>query len=408
MQERVNCSATGLVALECPDSPHPSPSIKSARMASVEVIPVRTAAERRRFLELPWKLYRRDPHWIPPLRGNQAELVGFKNHPFHDDAIVQPFIAMQGGECVGRIAAIVDHAHNRYYEEQRGFWGFFEATDSSEVAQGLFDAVKRFHREKGMNVIRGPVNPSMNYECGLLIEGFDSPPSFMMTYNPDFYPRLVEEQGFVKSQDLLAFWGHVEMLDTLDKKIKFVSAEATRRFGVTVRRMDRRNFIREVHTFLDIYNRSLPGQWGFVPLSQGELDHMAKGLRHLIVPEMTSICEKDGVPIGVVFGLLDYNPRIKAIDGRLFPFGFFKLLWNRKSIRKIRLISTNVLPQYQGWGIGLVLLDRLVSEVLGWGVEEAEFSWVLETNKLSRGSLERGGAKLIKKYRIYDLDLPSS
>ena len=124
MQERVNCSATGLVALECPDSPHPSPSIKSARMASVEVIPVRTAAERRRFLELPWKLYRRDPHWIPPLRGNQAELVGFKKHPFHDDAIVQPFIAMQGGECVGRIAAIVDHAHNRYYEEQRGFWGF--------------------------------------------------------------------------------------------------------------------------------------------------------------------------------------------------------------------------------------------------------------------------------------------
>jgi len=132
---------------------------------------------------------------------------------------------------------------------------------------------------------------------------------------------------------------------------------------------------------------------------------MAGGLKHLIIPEMTTICEKDGVPVGVVFGLLDYNSRIKSIDGRLFPFGFFKLLWNRRAIKRIRLISTNVLPQYQGWGLGLVLLDRLLTDIIAWGIEEAEFSWVLETNKLSRGSLERGGAKLIKTYRIYDQNL---
>jgi GNAT superfamily N-acetyltransferase len=373
--------------------------------SSLQVTPVRTRAEKRQFLQLPWKLHRLDPNWIPPLRQNQAELVGYKKHPFHEDADVETFIARQGSEVVGRIAAIVDHAHNRYYDEKRGFFGFFESIDAPEVAQSLFQSASTWLREQGMTVVRGPVNPSMNYECGLLIEGFDSPPTFMMTYNPEYYARLIEEQGFEKSQDLYAFWGHVDMLEELDKKLKFVATEAARRFGVDVRRMDTSRFHQEVRTFLDIYNRSLPGQWGFVPLSDGELEHMAKGLKHLIVPEMTSISEVDGEPMGVVFGLLDFNPRIKQIDGRLFPFGFLKLLRKKREIKKIRLISTNVLPQYQGWGVGLVLTNRLLGDVLEWGIQEAEFSWVLESNKLSRGTLERGGAKRVKTYRLYDLDL---
>lgn len=380
-------------------------SNRTPLMAGIEVIPVSSRADRKRFLELPWQLYQGDPNWIPPLRQNQAELVGFRKHPFWDDAEGQAFLAVRDGRPVGRVLALVDHGHNRYYSEKRGFFGFFELIDSDEVATALFDAVRRFHRERGMEFVRGPVNPSMNYECGLLIDGFDSPPTFMMTYNPPYYSRLLENQGFAKAQDLLAFWGHVGMIETLDQKLKFVSNEAQKRFGVTVRRMDTRNFAREVRTFMDIYNRSLPGQWGFVPLSEGELAHMSAGLKHLIIPEMTSMCEKDGVPVGVVFGLLDYNPRIRLIDGRLFPFGFLRLLWKRRAIRKIRLISTNVLPQYQGWGLGLVLLDRLLSDVIAWGIEEVEFSWVLETNKLSRGSLERGGAKRIKTYRIYDAPL---
>jgi GNAT superfamily N-acetyltransferase len=373
--------------------------------SSLQVTPVRTRAEKRQFLQLPWKLHQLDPNWVPPLRQNQAELVGYKKHPFHDDADVETFIARRGSEVVGRIAAIVDHAHNRFHDEQRGFFGFFESFDDSEVAKALFESAHAWLRNQGMTVVRGPVNPSMNYECGLLIEGFDSPPTFMMTYNPEYYARLVEEQGFEKSQDLYAFWGHVDMLEELDKKLKFVATEAARRFGVDVRRMDTSRFYQEVRTFLDIYNRSLPGQWGFVPLSDRELDHMAKSLKHLIVPEMTSISEVNGEPMGVVFGLLDFNPRIKQIDGRLFPFGFLKLLRKKREIKKIRLISTNVLPQYQGWGVGLVLTNRLLGDVLDWGIEEAEFSWVLESNKLSRGTLERGGAKRIKTYRLYDLEL---
>jgi len=256
-----------------------------------------------------------------------------------------------------------------------------------------------------MTSLRGPTNPSMNYECGLLIEGFDSPPTFMMTYNPPYYLKLIESCGLSKSQDMAAFWGHVDMLEGLDKKLEFIVVECKRRFNVHLRRLDRSRFDQEVRMFLDIYNQSLVGTWGFVPISEAETAHMAGALRHLIVPEMTSAAEIDGRPVGAVFGLLDYNPRIKQIGGRLFPFGFIRLLWNRKGIKRVRLISTNVIPEYQKWGVGLLIVSNFVPAVKEWGIEEAEFSWVLESNTLSYATLKRGGAKITKQYRIFDGEL---
>lgn len=371
-------------------------------MPTIDIQAVSTSRQRRDFLTLPWQIYANDRCWIPPLRGHQKEMVGYANHPFYRRAKVQTFIAYQNGKPCGRLAAIVNPDHNERYHEQRGFWGFFESIDDVEVAQGLFASAKQWFADQGIQQSRGPCNPSLNYECGLLIDGFDTPPMFMMTYNQPYYARLVEASGYEKCEDLFAFWGHVEMLNELDKKIAFVVEEATRRFEINIRPLDRSRFRQDVRTFLDIYNKSLVDTWGFVPLSDAEADHMAASLRRLIVPEMTSIAEVDGKPIGALFGLLDYNPRIREIDGRLFPFGFVKLLRNRRDIKRIRLISTNVIPQYQKWGVGLVLLSRLVPEVYGWGVTEAEFSWVLESNHLSRSTLERGGAKITKTYRIYD------
>ncbi|MEX0819151.1 MAG: N-acetyltransferase [Pirellulaceae bacterium] len=371
-------------------------------MSEISVVPVQTKRQQKQFLTLPWKIYQGDPYWIPPLRQNQKELVGFARHPFYDHSEGQAFLALRGGEAVGRILAIVNNPHIERHHERRGFFGFFESTDDQEAASGLFEAVKSWLADRDIHDIRGPMNPSMNYEIGLLIEGFDSSPQFMMTYNPPYYAQLIEACGFRKSQDLYAFWGHVEMLQTLDKKLAFVVEEATRRFGVTLRRLDRKNFDRDVRTFLEIYNSSLGGTWGFTPLSEGEIDHMAASMKHLIAPEMTSIAEVDGRPVATAFSLLNYNPRIKQIDGRLFPFGFMRLFWNRRAIKQIRIISTNVVPEYQKWGLGLVILSRLVPEAIEWGVEEAEFSWVLESNHLSYKTLKRGGAKLTKTYRLYD------
>jgi GNAT superfamily N-acetyltransferase len=371
-------------------------------MSSLIVKPAETRKEKSRLFKFPWQLYRDDPNWIPPLRRAQLELLNYKPHPFYDNAEIQTFLALRDGRPCGRVAAIVNHIHNETHKERRGFFGFFECVDDQEVADGLFDAARDWFARRDITVIRGPVNPSMNYECGLLIDGFDSPPTFMMTYNPPYYPKLIENWGFSKTQDMYAFWGHVDMLATQDKKLRFIADEVNRRFEIEWRRLDRSRFAKDVRLFLDIYNRAMEGSWGFAPMSEGEIDHMSADLKHLIVPEMTAAADVDGKTVGAVFGLLDYNPRIKRINGRLFPFGFIRLLMNKKAIKRVRVLSTNVVPAFQKWGLGLVLLDRLLPKALEFGIEEGEFSWVLESNHLSYASLKRGGAKITKTYRLYD------
>jgi GNAT superfamily N-acetyltransferase len=373
-------------------------------MSDLIIHRVKTRRQQRQFLEFPWELYQGDPNWIPPLRSNQKELVGYKPHPFYERNSIQTFIAMRGDEVCGRIAAILNHGHNVRYNERRGFFGFFECRNDQEAANGLFDAVKRWFADQGVYNLRGPANPSQNYELGLLIQGFDSQPTFMMTYNPPYYERLIENYGFRKTQDLYAFWGHIDMLPAISDKLRPVAEQIVERYNVKLRSLDRSRFKEDVRLFLSIYNRSLMNTWGFVPMTPGEVEHMAEGLRHLIVPEMTIAAEIDGQVVGASFGLPDYNPRIKDIDGRLFPFGFLRLLRNKRSIKKIRLISTNVIPEYQRYGIGLVLMQGLVPKAMEWGLQEAEFSWVLESNSLSYGALKKGGAKITKTYRLYDYE----
>ena len=359
-------------------------------MSQVKVIPVHSRSQQKQFLNLPWTIYARCPYWVPRLRMTEKEMVGYKYHPFHDNSLVQTFLALRDGVPSGRVAAIINQGHIERYKERRGFFGFFESVDDPEVAHGLFDAARTWFAEHDIHAMRGPCNPSLNYELGLLVDGFDSLPVFMMTYNPAYYEQLITGYGFRKVQDLYAYWGHVDMLQSLDAKLTFIANETLRRFHVTMRTWTPR-FDQDARTFLDIYNKSLIATWGYVPLSEGEMKHMARVMRHLVVPEMTSIAEIDGQPIGAMFGMLDYNPRIKAIRGRLFPLGALRLLWNRHAIKNIRLLSTNVLPEYQRWGIGLALVAHLVPNVLKWGVQEAEFSWVLEATNF-RDSRWNGAA----------------
>ena len=368
------------------------------------VEPVSSKKGQKAFINFAWELYRDDKNWIPPLLMNIKELLNYTKHPFYDNGEIQTFLAKRNGRVVGRIAAIIDGHHNDYHKEKRGMFGFFESIDDQTVANVLFDTAKKWFAERDIFMMRGPANPSQNYEWGLLVDGFHSPPTFMMTYNKPYYGKLIEEYGFYKSQDMFAFLGHTSMLKDLDPKLKFIAEEARRRFNVEVRQISKKSFDKDVKSFTEIYNAALPGQWGFTPMSEGELKATAQGLKFLIVPQMTTMAEIDGEPVATTFGLLDYNPLIKKINGRLFPFGWLRVLMGRKKIKKIRLISTNVVPKYQRWGLGLVLMTRLVPDIIEWGIEDAEFSWVLESNKLSRGTLERGGTKLDKTYRIYDYD----
>jgi GNAT superfamily N-acetyltransferase len=367
--------------------------------------PVQTRRDEKAFLRLEREVYQGDPHWVPPIWQVRREMVGFKPHPFYEDADRQAFLVRRGDQVVGRVLAIVNHAHNRRYEEKRGFFGFYECLDDVDASNELLLTASRWLRDQGMTDVRGPVHPSLNYEVGLLVDGFDSPPTFLIPYNRDYYGRLIETFGFEKVQDLFSYEAHVDILNDLDPKLAFVIKEATRRFKVKCRAIDRRNFAKDVRSFLEIYNLSLQQTWGYVPMSESEISHQSKGLKHLIVPEMTSIAEIDGRAVGAGFGLLDYNQIIKKIDGRLFPLGWLKLMTGKRKIDRLRVISTNVLPEYQKWGLGLVTLAHVLPEAIAFGIKIGEFSWVLESNSLSRGTIERGGAERTKVHRIYDRSL---
>ena len=370
-----------------------------------EIRPVDSSSLQKKFMSFIWDLYRGDENWIPPLRQNQLELVGFRPHPFYERNKIKTFLAYRDGVPAGRIAAIVNYGHVERYNENRGFFGFFDCINEQQVANLLFREAGLFLKSQGMDSVRGPANPSLNHEIGCLVEGFDTPPTFMMTYNPPYYDELIRGWGFEKVQDLYSYEADASMLDKLDPKMRFVIEEVKRRFNVQVRPINRKRFMDDVRIFLNIYNRSLEGTWGFVPMTENEVEHSAKGLKMLIEPDITSFIEVDGRTVGAGLGLLDYNPRIKEIDGRLFPFGFLKLLFGRKKLTRVRLMSTNVLPEFQRWGLGIVTLDRMLPDCLKRGITHAEFSWVLESNDLSRGSLERGGAKRAKTYRLYDRSL---
>lgn len=386
-----------------PDSAVPQP--ENQGVGSFRCDPVRNRSDQKAFLALETRLYRDDPNWVTPLWSERKALCGFTSHPFYDDAESQAFLVRRGNEVVGRVVAIVNHAHNRHYDEKRGFFGFFECIDDVDACHCLLTGACRWLSDQGMTDVRGPVNPSLNYEIGLLVDGFDSPPTFLITYNHAYYGALVESFGFEKSQDVYCYDATMDDLDDLDPKLQFVINEAIKRFKVKCRPIDRKNFQRDVQSFLEIYNQSLQRTWGYVPMSRAELEHQSSQLKYLIVPELTSIAEIDGQAVGAGFGLLDFNQILKDMNGRLFPFGWLKLWLGKKKITRLRLVSTNVLPEYQKWGLGLVTLARILPDAIDFGIQIGEFSWVLESNSLSRGTIERGGARRAKTQRLYDRSL---
>jgi GNAT superfamily N-acetyltransferase len=347
-------------------------------------------------------LYANDPNWVPPILAQERLLLGWGRHPFFDHAEMVTFLAERDGTVVGRIAVFVNDIHNAKYGEKRGFFGFFECVDDLAIARRLFDAGRAWLMERGMNAWRGPVNPSLNYTCGLLIDGFGSPPVFLTTYNRPYYAALIEACGFAKAQDMYAYEMDVGLLAQLVARYKPAVMSVLDGDDFVVRRFDRSRAATEIRTFLEIYNRALEGTWGFTPLQQGEVKHIAAELGRIIAPEFAAFAMVDGEAVGAVLALLDYNQIIRKLDGRLLPFGIFRLMWGYKRIDVARAMAVIMVPGYQQSGLGIVLMDRLVEAAKPWGLKSWEFSWVLESNASSRGTLRRAGTKLAKTWRIYD------
>ena len=374
-------------------------------MNQIVVEHVKTARQRKQFLELPWKIYRGDPNWIPPLRFDQKENVGYIHNPFYERNQIQTFLAYRGSEVVGRIGAILNQGHIERYDDQRGFFGFFESVDDQEVANGLFDAARDWFADQGIFKLRGPANPSLNTTVGLLIDGFDIPPTFMMTYNPPYYERLIENYGFRKTQDLYAFWGHVDMLPKIGREAS------------SDRRADHRALQRQGSA---VGHVAISGRGQDVPLDLQPLADEHVGLRahvgrrnraHGQGLEACSSCpnwpfwwRSTGGRWAPPSGCWTTTRGSRRSTAGFFPSASSTCLRNKSAIKRIRLISTNVLPEYQMHGLGMVLMHGLVPKALEWGIEEAEFSWVLESNSSLPRRLKKGGAKITKTYRVYDID----
>jgi len=372
----------------------------------INVRHVETKRDLMEFIKFPWQIYRNDPHWVPPLIVERKEFLDKSKNPFFKHAEVVFYLAKRNGNTVGRISGIVNHNHIEFHQEKAGFFGFFECVKDYEVAKNLLDMVRNWLKSKGMEIMRGPANFSSNEEWGFLAEGFDSRPVIMMGYNPPYYLDFMESYGMVKAKDLYAYFMDkslptparvVRMADNIKKMEK-----------VKIRSINMKEFKNEVERIRQIYNSAWSKNWGFIPMTDEEFDHLAKSMKQIVDPHMVFIVEVDNKPVGFSLALPDFNQVLAKLNGRLFPFGIFKLLWHtkiRNKINGVRIITMGVVPEFQKRGIDTVFYVETYNVGVKRGYTWAEMSWVLEDNTLMNRVLKLLGAKLYKKYRIYEIKI---
>jgi len=355
------------------------------------------------FIRFPWKVYSGSSLWVPPLIKDQLHKFDPAS-PFRSHADMVFFLAQQNGETVGRIAGIIDHHYIEFHQEKTGFFGFFESVDDSDVAQLLFSSVSSWLRERGMERMIGPMNPSTNDECGLLIDAFDLPPCLMMPYNPPYYPVLLEGLGFKKAMDLYAYLLEKETFHH-DRLERITQRILNKNPNLSVRPLNLRRFSEELKIVKEIYNNSWSKNWGFVPMTEEEIDDLAKSLKPLVVPDLVLFAYNGEEPVGFSAALPDYNVVLKHLNGTLGPFGLIKFLYYSKKIKLVRIMLLGIKLAFQKKGIEGLLYIETFKRGIAKGYHQGECSWILENNLLMQHGIEAMGGKRYKRYRIYEAPL---
>lgn len=375
-------------------------------MANVEVVEVESSSQLKKFILYPNKLYKGDPNYVAPLYVERKEFFDRKKNPFYKSASVKLFLAMKDNEVVGRIATCINYNHNEFHQEQVGFFGFFDCPDDYEIASVLLKVAMITIKKAGMDKMRGPASFSTNHECGFLVEGFDSPPTIMMTYNQPYLPRLAEKFGLKKVMDLLAY--QVSADKPISPRMLKVVNKMRERSNLTVRGVNMSRFNEDLELIRKVYNNAWEPNWGFVPFDPEEFDHAAKGLKQILEPELALIVEHEGEPVAFSLALPDINQALIHLNGKLLPFGLLKLLWHtkvRNKVKGVRLVIFGVIPQYQRRGIDALMYVETYLRATARGYGWAELSWILETNELMRRSAEQMGSEVYKRYRMVELPL---
>ncbi|RYM78040.1 N-acetyltransferase [Serratia liquefaciens] len=359
------------------------------------------------FIAFPSSLFRDDPNWIDPLYLEREEHLSKKN-PGTDHIEWQAWVAKKEGKVVGRITAQIDALHRELYGEDTGHFGMIDAIEDPAVFSALFAAAEAWLRSKGALKITGPFSLNINQESGLLVEGFDTPPSALMTHAKPYYAANLERQGYTQGIDLLAYWMKRTDLHFSPSLAKMMSQV---RKKVTLRRLNRKRFSEEMQVLREIFNSGWQDNWGFVPFTEHEFATMGDQLKFLVPDDMIYIAEVDSVPCAFIVGLPNINEAIADLNGSLFPFGWAKLLWRLKvsGVRTARVPLMGVRQEYQFSRIGpiiaLLLIEALHDPFEKRGIDALEMSWILESNTGMRTILERIGAVPYKRYRLYEKQL---
>ena len=376
-------------------------------MLPVEIRRVRTSKERAMFVMMPWKFYRNDPHWVPPLIGDQKAFIDPERGVFFEHGEAELFLAYRGTEPMGRISAHINTRYDEFFPDGKGFVGFFECEDNCETADALFTSAGNWLAAHGRRVMEGPMSFGVYDETGILTQGYDTDPYVLTGHNPPYYVRLFEEGGWEKSVDWYGFRGRASVFrEKLNPRYFALSQRVLRRNGITVRQADIQHHLeREAAIIQEIFASAWSRNWGHVPLTDREFERLKDGVKQFVIPELTFIVELEGKPIGFALAIYDANVAVKKVNGRLFPFGFVTLLATMKKTRRFRLVLMGVLEKYRHQGIEVAMYAHVIEEGLRKGFQEVEMSMIVETNDAMVNSVERMPVERYRTWRIYRKEL---
>ena len=373
----------------------------------IQIKHVENEQDRMKFIKLPWSLYKDEKYWVPPLIFDVRNNLNTVKNPFYRHSEIDLFLAEKDGNVVGRIAAIKNDNHNKFHEDKSGFFGFFESINDADVSGKLFETACNWCKNKGLDTIIGPVNPSTNDECGLLVDGFNYEPVFLTPYNPEYYKKLVEGFGFKKGNDLYAYYIPADVIkdEKIMNKLERVAGLIKKKEGIVTRKVNMKDLDGEIRRIEEVYNDAWEKNWGFVPLTTEEFDFFKKNLKAIVDPDIVFFADIDGEAAGFSLALPDYNQIFKKLNGRIFPFGIIKLLTGKKKINVMRVWAMGIRYKYQKRGIDSVFYLETIKEGNRKGYKGAEISWVLEDNLPMRQTSEKLGAYIYKTFRIYSKNL---
>ena len=369
---------------------------------ALDVRPVASKRELNTFIKLPWRLYRNEPNWVPPLLFDRKRFFDRGRNPFFKHAEVEFFLAWRGETPVGRITAHIDRHFNEFQHHDWGMFGFFECENDVEAANALLSTAEEWLRARGRDRMVGPMDFTTNDECGVLVDGYELLPTVLTNWQHPYYPRLIEGAGLTKAMDLYMWTLEVSERSAVHPAIWRAAADVERKYGITVRPMRKKDMEAEIGRFLEVYNAAWERNWGFVPLTEEEVRHYAKDLKPVLDENWAFIAEKDGEPVAAGLTLPDYNQVLIHMNGRLLPFGWAKFLWYKRKIDRVRVFALGVKPEYQHTGIGAKLYELHYDAAERTNQKKGETGWILETNKSMNRAMERMGGRIVRTYRVYE------